>query len=298
MRRFSSARFIRSRSKSLTGEKISVGAPFFNATFVPLFLPLFLLMPIGQMLAWKRGDFFGAAQRLVVALAAGLVAMLGFAAWQGGPVVSIVVAGLAIYTIIGAFTDLTGKIFAGVSTFGDSFRRAFGLPRSAWGTAFAHAGLGVTLLGLAATGWGVEKVMVIKPGDVVAVGPYELVVQNFGITEGPNYTAKLAHVAIRSGGVEIGTIDPAIRFYPVRGMSRAEAGIATLDLGQIYVSITDNGSGGTYDARLYWKPLVVLIWFGALVMAFGGLLSLSDRRLRIGVARRLKLAGAAPQPAE
>ncbi|MGB8277749.1 MAG: heme lyase CcmF/NrfE family subunit [Methylovirgula sp.] len=284
--------------ESLTGEKISVGAPFFNATFVPLFLPLFLLMPIGQMLAWKRGNLLGAAQRLVVAVAAGLVAVLVFAAWHGGPVVSIVVAGLAIYTIVGAFIDLTGKIFTGVSTVGESCRRAFGLPRSAYGTAFAHAGLGVTLLGLAATGWGVEKVMVIKPGDIIPVGPYELAVQNFGVAEGPNYSAKLAHVAIRSGGVEIKTIDPALRFYPVRGMSRAEAGIATLGLGQIYVSITDSGSGGTYDARLYWKPLVALIWFGALVMAFGGLVSLSDRRLRIGAARRLKLAGAAPQPAE
>ncbi len=284
--------------EALTGEKISVGAPFFNATFVPLVLPLFLLMPIGQMLAWKRGDLLGAAQRLVVAVAVGVVAILGFAAWQGGPVVSVVVAGLAVFTIVGAFVDLFGKIFRGGSLSG-VFHRAVGLPRSAYGTAFAHAGLGVTLLGLAATGWGVEKVMVIKPGDIIPVGPYELVVRSFGVAEGPNYSAKLAHVAIRSGGVQVATIDPALRFYPVRRMSRAEAGIATLDLGQVYVSITNSGSNGTYDARLYWKPLVVLIWFGALVMAFGGFVSLSDRRLRIGAARRLqKLSGAMPQPAE
>ncbi len=284
--------------ESLTGAKISVGAPFFNATFVPLFLPLFILMPIGQMLAWKRGDLLGAAQRLVVAVVAGLVAALIFAAWHGGPVVSVVVAGLAIFTIIGSFIDLFGRIFRADSVSG-VFHRAVGLPRSAYGTAFAHAGLGVTLLGLAATGWGVEKVMVIKPGDTIPVGPYELVVQNFGEAEGPDYSAKLAHVAIRSGGVQIASIDPALRFYPVRAMSRAEAGIATLGLGQVYVSITNSGSSGTYDARLYWKPLVVLIWFGALIMAFGGLVSLSDRRLRIGAARRLqKLTGAVPQPAE
>jgi cytochrome c-type biogenesis protein CcmF len=283
--------------ESLTGEKISVGAPFFNATFVPLFLPLFLLMPVGQLLAWKRGDLLGAAQRLVVASLAGLAAALVFAAWYGAPVTSIVVGGLAIFTIIGAFTDLAGKILADRSING-GLHRAFGLPRSTWGAAFAHAGIGVTLLGLAASGWGVEKVMVIKPGDIIPVGPYELVVQSFGAAEGPNYSAKLAHVAIRSGGVQIGNIDPAIRFYPVRRMSRAEAGIVTLGLGQVYVSITDGGANGTYDARLYWKPLVVLIWFGAIIMAFGGLLSLSDRRLRIGAARRLyKLAGV-PQPAE
>ena len=281
--------------ESLTGQKISVGAPFFNATFVPLVLPLFLLMPIGQMLAWKRGDLLGAAQRLVVAFLAGIAAILIFAAWHGGPVVSIVVGGLAVFSIVGAFSDIAGKLFShGV---GNAPGRIFSLPRSLWGTAFAHAGIGVTLLGLAATGWGVEKVMVIKPGDVTTVGPYELVAQNFGVAQGPNYSAKFAHVAIRSGGVEIGAIDPQMRFYPVRSMSRAEAGIATLGLGQIYVSITDSGSAGSFDARFYWKPLVVLIWWGALIMAFGGLLSMSDRRLRIGVARRFKLAGAA-QPAE
>ncbi len=283
--------------ESLTGEKISVGAPFFNATFVPLFFPLFVLMPIAQMLAWKRGDLLGAAQRLVVAVAAGLVAVLVFAAWHGGPVVSVLVAGLAIYTIVGSFIDLFGKIFAGASVSG-AFHRAVGLPRSAYGTAFAHAGLAITLLGLAATGWGVEKIVMIKPGDVIPVGPYQLVVQKFGVAEGPNYSARLAHVAIRSGGVQIATIDPELRFFPVRRMSRAEAGIATLGLGQIYVSITDGGADNSFNARLYWKPMVVLIWFGALVMAFGGLVSLSDRRLRIGVARRLKLAGAMPQPAE
>jgi cytochrome c-type biogenesis protein CcmF len=282
--------------EALTGEKISVGAPFFNATFVPLFLPLFLLMPIGQMLAWKRGDLLGTAQRLVVAALAAVVASLVFAAWHGAPVVSIVLAGLAIFTIVGAFSDLYGRIFAEKGE--GSWRRAIGLPRSTWGTPFAHAGLAVTLLGLAATGWGVEKVLVIKPGDIIPVGPYELFVQNFGTAQGPNYQAKFARVSIRSGGVEIGTIDPAVRYYPVREMSRAEAGIATLGLGQIYVSITDDNNGmSSFDARLYWKPLVVLIWFGALVMAFGGLLSLSDRRLRIGVARRLKLVGA-PQAAE
>ena len=234
----------------------------------------------------------------MVAVAAGVVAVLIFAAWQGGPVGSIVVAGLAVYTIVGAFTDLAGKIFARASL-SEAFHRAIGLPRSTYGTAFAHAGIAITLLGLAATGWGVEKVMVIKPGDIVPVGPYELVVQNFGVAQGPNFSAKLAHVAIRSGGVQIASVDPALRFYPVRRMSRAEAGIATLGLGQVYVSITNSGSNGTYDARFYWKPLVVLIWFGALVMAFGGLLSLSDRRLRIGAARKLqKLAGVVPQPAE
>jgi len=283
--------------EALTGEKISVGPPFFNATFVPLFLPLFLLMPIGQTLAWKRGDLLGSMQRLMVALLCGLAAVLVFAMWRGGPVLSVLVAGLAIFTIVGAFVDLGGRIFAGGT--GSALARAAGLPRSTYGTAFAHAGLGLTLLGLAATGWGAEKILVMKPGDSVAIGPYELVMERIEARNGPNYMAKGAPTEIRSGGVRIGEIEPEIRFYATRRMSRTEAGIATLGLGQIYMSIGAGATEGSLDARLYWKPLVVLIWFGAIVMACGGLMSLSDRRLRVGIARRIrKLAGAAAQPAE
>jgi len=281
--------------ESLTGAKITVGAPFYNATFVPLFLPLFLLMPLGQMLAWKRADLLGATQRLVLAFIVAIVAMLVFAAVHGKPIVSIVIGGLAVFTIVGSFVDLIGKVTSHGA--GQVITRAWNMPRSMWGTAFAHAGLGVTLLGLAATGWGVEKVMVLHQGDVASVGPYEIVARNFGVEQGPNYSAKFAHVEIRHGGVQIGTIDPSVRFYPERSMSRAEAGIANEGLGQLYVSITEGAVPGTFDARVYWKPLVVLIWFGALFMALGGALSLSDRRLRIGAARRVKL-GAAAQPAE
>jgi cytochrome c-type biogenesis protein CcmF len=282
--------------EALTGEKISVGAPYFNATFVPLFLPLFLLMPIGQTLAWKRGDLLGAVQRLIVAILCGLAALLVFAVWRGGPVLSVVVSGLALFTIVGAFVDLVERIFAGGTA--SALARAMGLPRSAYGTALAHAGLGVTLLGLAATGWGVEKILVMKPGDTVAVGPYELVMNRVEAHDGPNYKATAAPTEIRSGGVKIGEIAPEVRFYETRRMSRTEAGIATLGLGQVYMSVTAGATEGNLDVRLYWKPLVTLIWFGAIAMACGGLVSLSDRRLRVGAASRLrKLAGAA-QPAE
>jgi cytochrome c-type biogenesis protein CcmF len=277
------------------GKKISIGPPFFNVTFVPLFLPLFALMPIGQTLAWKRGAFLGAVQRLIVAILCGLAALVVFAVWRGGPALSILLAGLAIFTVAGAFVDLFGRIFGGS---GSAVARALGLPRSAYGTAFAHAGLGLTLLGLAATGWGTEKILVMKPGDSVVVGPYELAMERIFDRAGPNYSAKVASMEIRSGGVRIGEIEPEIRSYPTRRMSRTEAGIATLGLGQLYMSIGNGATPGGLDARIYWKPLVVFIWFGAIVMAFGGLVSLSDRRLRVGVARRMrKLAGAA-QPAE
>jgi cytochrome c-type biogenesis protein CcmF len=281
--------------EALTGAKISVGAPFFNLTFVPLFLPLFLAMPFGQNLAWKRGDMLGAAQRLVVAGLAGVAALLVFAAWHGAPVTSILVAGIAVYAIVGAFADLGRRILAGgLATAAGRLR---GLPGSAYGTALAHAGLGVTLLGLAATGWGAETIVSLRPGEPARVGPYELTIDSLVPANGPNYRALVARTTVREAGVAVATIEPASRFYPVRQMSRAEAGILTLGLGQVYMSIGNAPVDGRIDVRLFWKPLVTLIWVGTIVMGLGGAVSLSDRRLRIGVARRAA-ALPRPQPAE
>jgi cytochrome c-type biogenesis protein CcmF len=129
--------------ESVTGEKISVGAPFFNLTFGPLFVPIMLVMPLGQMLAWKRGDLLGAAQRLMVALAVGFAVALLFGALRGGPVLSIVGVAIAAYLVVGSCVEVYGRIAGRGVTLGGAISRAMGLPRSAWGTAFAHAGIGV-----------------------------------------------------------------------------------------------------------------------------------------------------------
>ncbi|WP_296710012.1 heme lyase CcmF/NrfE family subunit [Rhodoblastus sp.] len=273
--------------EAINGDKISVGAPFFNLTFGPLVAPVLLLAPLGQLLSWKRGDLLGAAHRLFFAAVCGLAAMLIFAAINGAPVVAFIGAGVAIYLIVGAFTEIFGRIFpSGLGSSKNAFYRAKGLPLSAWGTAFAHAGLGVTLLGLAATGWGVEKIVAMKQGQTYDVGPYQLEVIGLTSQQGPNYKETLAHMSVRRDGQIVALIQPAKRFFTTRRMATTQAGIVTLNFGQIYVSIADQNESGSLDARLYWKPLVSLIWVGALVMAFGGGLSLSDRRLRVGVARR------------
>ncbi len=284
--------------EAITGEKISVGPPFFNVTFVPLFTPLFILMPIGQLLPWKRGDLAGVAQRLSAAFAAALVFMALCAAWRGGPAISVILSGLAFYVIAGSFVDLARRIFAG-GGLRLAARRTFGLPRHAFGTAFAHAGIGVTLLGLAATGWGAEKITALKPGDTVEIGPYQLRFESLTPRNGPNYSEIVGHTLIRANGATVAAIEPSSRFYPVRGMTRSEAGIATLGLGQVYVSIADVNPENAASARIFWRPLVALIWIGALIMAFGGCLSLSDRSFRFGIAQRARKPRAVrPQPAE
>ncbi len=284
--------------EATTGQKISVGAPFFNLTFGPLMLPLLFVMPFGPALAWKRGDLLGAVQRLMVALAVGLVvAVVLVAATRGGPVLAPLGVGLAVYIILGALTDLALRVRPRPMPLRAVAERAAGLPRSAWGTAIAHAGMGVTLLGLAATGWGVERIAAVHPGQPVELGPYRVTITSLVPRPGPNYSETLAETVVMKDDRVVAEISPAKRFFATRQQTVAEAGIATLGLGQVYVSLGDQHPDGTIDTRMFWKPLVSLIWGGAVVMALGGLLSLSDRRLRIGVAfRRPRPAAAGPRP--
>ena len=282
--------------EATTGEKISVGAPFFNLTFVPLFIPIFLAMPLGQTLAWKRGDLLGGAQRLTAAAAVGCACAFAFALLRGGPVFSPIGVGIAAYLIIGSFVEVYGRILARGASLRSAFARARGLPRSAWGAALAHAGIGVTLFGLAATGWGVDKILAVRPGEAIALGPYSVQVGQVAKSQGPNYLQTAMPMTVRSDGRTIARIAPSRRWFPVRRMNVSEAGIATIGFGQVYVSLGDPNKNGTFDARLYWKPFVAFIWLGAIVMAFGGALSLSDRRLRFGFERRAARAAARTHP--
>jgi len=280
--------------EALTGEKISVGAPFFNLCVGLLMLPLFLAMPVGQALSWKRGNLYGAAQRLVFALSCGLVAFVFCFAWtRGGPVLAPLGAALAIYIMIGALVEITQRIFSRGVSVSSAFERLIGLPLAAWGTTWAHFGMGVTLLGLAASVWGTETISAMRLNQPQQVGPYEVVMQHISGREGQNYSEAFAQISIRSGGVEVATVEPAKRNYPARRMGTAKAGIATLNLGQIYVSMSDSNSDGSINMRLYWKPLVTLIWIGSVLMALGACFSLVDRRFKRTVQRRIgsKLPG-------
>jgi cytochrome c-type biogenesis protein CcmF len=284
--------------EALTGEKISVGAPFFNLTFAPLFVPLLLVVPMGPLMAWKRGDLPGVAQRLLGAGALALVVIaMVFFATSGGPVLAPFAIGLAAFVMAGALTDLverTGLLRFPLST---AFSRARGLPRSAFGTMVAHFGLGVSLLGLVcASTWGAERIVALKPGATVSLRSYDLSFDGMVTRQGPNYRELVAKFTVRQGGRVIGTMEPSKRNFPSRQSSTTEAALMTRGVSQLYLSLGDPNDDGSVAVRLYHKPLVLLIWLGALVMFAGGALSLSDRRLRIGAPRPAR--SAALQPAE
>jgi len=288
--------------EALTDEKISVGAPFFNLTFAPLFVPLLFAMPFGPLLAWKRGDILGVAQRLMAAFG---VAMVGiattFAARSGGSVLAPFGIGLSLFVMVGALTDLverTGLFRVPLATVA---KRAAGLPRSVWGSAVAHFGIAVTLLGIVgASNWGEERIVALKPMQTVSLSGYELSFDGLVQRSGPNYRELVAKFTVRSGGVAIGAMEPSKRSFASRGTTTTEAALMSRGPNQLYLSLGDANDDGSVAVRLYYKPMVLLIWLGAVVMMLGGALSLSDRRLRVGAPRPAKKPAAktALAPAE
>jgi cytochrome c-type biogenesis protein CcmF len=272
--------------EALTGEKISVGAPFFNLTFAPLFLPLLCAMPFGPLLAWKRGDVLGVAQRLMAAFGVALVAIAATFAAQGSEsVLAPFGIGLALFVMAGALTDLverTGLFHAPLATIR---LRAAGLPRSTWGTALAHFGIAVTLLGVVCQTWATERIVALKPSQTVSLSGYELSFDGLVQRSGANFRELVAKFTVRSGGVAIGVMEPAKRSFASRGTTTTEAALLTRGASQLYLSLGDANDDGSVAVRLYYKPLVLLIWLGAVVMMLGGALSLSDRRLRIGAPK-------------
>jgi cytochrome c-type biogenesis protein CcmF len=273
--------------ETLTQEKISVGAPFFNLTFGPLFLALLVAVPFGPLLAWKRGDLVAAAQRLIAAGIAALLALAFVMAWtRGGAVLAPLAIALAVFVIVGALCDLAEK--AGVFRLAPSvsLRRAVGLPRSTWGTAFAHAGLGVALLGVVCeTNWNSERIVAVKPGEMVSVGAYQARFEGLIQRPGPNYREHIARFTVTRDGEKVGELSPSKRMFAARGASTTEAALLTHGFSQLYLSLGDQNADGSLAVRAYDKPLVLLIWYGTVMMAFGGMLSLSDRRLRVGAPK-------------
>jgi len=287
--------------EAVTGDKISVGAPFFNLTFGPLMVPLLAVVPFGPLLAWKRGDLAGVAQRLFAAFGGGLLIVLFVYFFiEGASVLAALGIGLAFWLIFGALTDLVLKSGVGNVGFGVALRRLAGLPRSVFGTALAHAGLGITLLGIVATTtMQSERILTVKPGETVEIAGYSLRYEGLQPFTGPNYTENRGRFVLTERGLPLGDIVSAKRFYSVRQMPTTEAGIRTIGLSQLYVSLGDETNDNGIVVHVWWKPLVTLIWFGALAMMAGGAVSLLDRRLRIGApSRRKRAAQAQPEPAE
>ena len=250
-------------------------------------------MPFGPLLPWKRADLLGASQRLIGAFVVALVGIGACFAIEGRPVVPAFGIGLALFVMAGAITDIAERTGVLRVPVGTVLTRARGLPRSNWGTAFAHFGLGVVLLGIVGeTQWGAERIVTVKPSERVALRHYDFTFDGMVPRGGPNYRDLVAHFTVRRDGDVIGTMEPAKRTFVSRNSSTTEAALMARGLSQLYVSLGDLGPDGAVVVRIYHKPMVLMIWLGAVVMVIGGAFSLSDRRLRVGAPKPARRAGA------
>ena len=277
--------------------KVSVGAPFFNATFVPLMMPLVVFAGIGPMLAWKRGDMDGAVDRLKFAALATLIILL-ITTWLTRGLEPLGVAGVALAAWLGCATlnELAARIGLGRGPLANSLRRARGLPRSAWGMTVTHFGLAVAIAGITgASLWRTEAIQEMKPGDSVDVAGYEFTLDRVENLRGPNYFIERGTFTVRLDGEIYAVMEPEKRRYFVQQCETTEAAIHTTFMKDLYAVLGD-GENGVWVTRIYHNPLVPWMWMGALMMMLGGALSLSDRRLRVGAPKRHVAPAAAAQP--
>ena len=283
---------------AIGGPKLSVGFPFFNKSFVPLMVPLLIAVAVGPLLAWKRGDLAGAAQRLWAALAVAIVATIAImVVTEGVHVVAVLGIGLAIWMAASAVVEWAERIRLFRTPMGDAFRRALHLPRAAYGMTISHIGLAVTVAGIAASAFESEHIDIVAPGHDLAIAGYTLHLDSVGKVQGANFTADDARIIVSRGGTVLGEMHPERRFFPLQQQTTSETAIRTNFLADLYVALGDPDEKGGWTVRAYYKPLVPWIWIGAVIMALGGGVSLSDRRWRVGAARRARSAhalGAAP----
>jgi cytochrome c-type biogenesis protein CcmF len=288
--------------EAITGAALSVGPPYFNLTFAPLMAIAFLILPVGPLLAWKRGDLPGALQRLWwAASVAVLCGGAGFALWRPRQALAGLGLALGAWLIAGAVAEVAERIRLFRAPAAESLRRAGGLPLGAWGMTLAHAGLGLFVLGaVVETGFKVESARTLAVGEAVAAGPWRARLDDVRVVEGPNYLAEQGRLTVEAadGRAAPRTITAERRFFPAGGQTTTEVGLDFRGLDDVYLVLgergrTDDGQPG-WRVRMYWNPWARLIFLGPALMALGGLLSLLDRRLRLGVgaARRARMGRA------
>ncbi len=274
--------------------KLSVGPPFFNMAFTPFMVVLGAFLPIGAMLPWKRAKLGKALQPLIPALVLALaIAGLTWAIQSERSLLGPIGLFLGTWLVAGAIVDLMSR--TGRGDFNARLGRLTRLPRADWGKAVAHAGFGVTILGIAGlTAWEQEDIRVAQIGEPYQVGAFEITLENVREVEGPNFLSTTGDIRVRKNGREIAMLHPEKRIYPIAGMPTTEAAIDYRVLRDVYLALGDAQPGGAYTVRTYIKPLTNWIWFGSFLMALGGCLSLSDRRYRVAAGAKKAPAGGVP----
>ena len=277
-------------------DKISVGPPYFRSTFAPLMVPMLIAMSAGPMMRWRKDAAKNIAAKLKFAAAATAIAFAALALFLKAPLSAFGMA-LSLWLVAGAMLVFIQRIRLGSVPLRDSAKLALNLPGASLGLIIGHGSMGVCIAGIVAmSSWAKEDTQMLAPGESLSVAGYEFRLDQVNLANGPNYQAERATVSVLKGARRITTLSSERRFYPARGSETTEAGINSNPFVNLYVAIGDE-RGGRHVVRAYVHPLAAFIWLGALGMALGGVLSLTDRRFRLGARMRRPIAAAAV-PAE
>ena len=263
--------------------KLSVGPPFFNAAFTPFMILLGLILPVGSNLPWKRANILNSSKKLIFVFILSIcLAGLIWAIQTGKSLIGPVGVFLGAWIVMGTVLDLFSKLGRSIS-----LKRLIVLPRADFGKFFAHSGLGITMFAIAAlTSWEKEDIRVVPVGGSWKIAAYELKLNSVENVRGPNYFSTMGIIAVSKDGQLLTVLRPEKRNYPVAQMPTTEAAIDYRLSRDLYVVLGDQQSDNSWTVRTYLKPFTNWIWGGCALMAVGGLLSLTDRRLRIAAGRR------------
>ena len=255
--------------EATTGTRISVGPPYFAATFAPIFVVLLLILPFGPRLGWRKGDLGSVLHALAPGLGAAFVAgVLAFVVAAPHSLAAAAAFALAGWVGWASILDWRERVRRGAVSF------------ASLASAVAHAGLAVSLMGVAASAWRSEAVEVMAPGQSIGLAGYTLRFDGVQAFDGPNYRAARAQIDVLDGSRPVATMYPEKRYYPAEGQAISNTAIRTTGVSDLYLAIADERGGGRWTVRALVNPLAPLIWLGGGLMALGGMASLTGRLRR------------------
>jgi len=274
----------------MTSDKISVGPPFYNRTFVPLFLPILAFIAIGPLLKWKRDNWNDVRGKLLYPLIGSLFVLVSIATLAGLPFIMTAIAlALSTWTVLGSLWIFARRLRLGSASLATSLSLLRTTPRSFYGLIMGHVGLGLVVLAIATVmTWQQENVLAMKPGDTTSIAGYQVQLLGVVAVPGPNYDSDLATFVFSDAGEAFATLKPARRFYRLQQKQVTQTGIRTNGFSNLYVALGEQDNQGRWTVRLYYHPMAPWLWLGGFIMALGGFVSLSDRRFRIGVSQRTR----------